>query len=108
MVICINQQCKNYKQELESETESCPLCGEKTGMRASKINQSFAIAAIITAIVGAVVAWVTWNTAGIIIGAVLAAAGIALGIMSKSKGAIAVSVFILLCIGAWLLMFGVI
>ena len=107
MIICINPACKNHRQELDAGTELCPICGVQTGIADSKTNKNLSTAAVIASIVGALMSWITWNTIGITIGIICAVAGIILGIMSKSKLAIAAPIIAILSIVGWLLMYGV-
>ena len=50
IIKCMNKDCNNYKQELENAPEVCPLCGRKTEIFISKVNNKLAAIVSIVAI----------------------------------------------------------
>ena len=95
MVKCMNQQCVNYKQQLEDHLETCPACGQKTEVSESKkIRKEVAGAAFIAAIVGLFLS-TRWGAAGIV-GPILGVLSVVASFFSRSKAVIIVTILALL------------
>ena len=104
MTTCLNPECDNYGYELRDDPEKCLLCGGKTGQFAFKIKKHLTKPAIIIAlssiVVFGVVSWLMCNAEvmgvpNMVIGfakLVISAVSIGLGISSKSKAAILITI----------------
>ena len=84
---CMNQDCNNYKQELNAGTEICSLCNTEISRFESKVNPKLKLVAICTAVLSLVLFMWAW---GIPFWAsfVIAPVSVILAFVSKSKAAI--------------------
>ena len=90
-VKCMNDKCNNYKQELNEGVEICSLCNEPVTVFESKVNDKMQMIAIIAAIVGPVVftfGFYPWFWAGL----AMSPASVVLGVISRSKAAVIISI----------------
>ena len=95
MIMCKNEKCDNFKQELDDHVEICPACGEKTEKLEIK-NEGIKKLAPIIAIVSIfsimltffLFDWIPNFYVSFSIGALLIIGCIVLAFISKSVGAI--------------------
>ena len=93
MITCTNQQCENYKKELDDNVELCPSCGMKTEKIKSKTNKNLSAIAILAAVIGAVLVLSMIQSFGVSpIGFVFSVAGVVLAFISRSKVAVIISI----------------
>ena len=91
IVKCMNDKCNNFNQELDAATETCSLCGEPVTKIETKVNPTLSMIAIIAAIAAPIIfmfGFWPWFWSGLAI----APAGVVVGILSKSKAAVIVSI----------------
>jgi hypothetical protein len=103
---CINPQCENYGYELKDNADECLLCGAPSGRLAFKIKNHLAAPAIIIAISSIVIYnlfnWFAFDIAGNVIDIiniiklVISIISISMGIASKSKRAVIISIMALI------------
>ena len=93
IVKCMNEQCNNYKQEMNEGVEECSLCKEPVTKIESYVNPKLARIAIAAAIISTIILmfnfwalWLDFVAAAVVVGVVVVA------IISKSKPAIIVTI----------------
>lgn len=114
IVKCMNDKCNNYKMELNEGVEICSLCNQPVTKIETKVNAKLAQKAIMLSIIGFIIifggGWAFYmliGPAAIIIelaGLLAIPVSIVLGIISRSKLAIILSV-VLLLVGIGIIVF---
>jgi len=94
MIKCMNQECSNYKQELEENIEICPVCGNKTERSETHLDGKRKFGPVVSIIsVGTILLTLFLFEhmnfyAALLIGAVIMAVCIIVAFISKMKSAI--------------------
>ena len=99
-VKCMNENCNNYKQELNEGVEVCSLCNTPVTKFETKEKGKLGLISIIAAILGPIL--VVWGFTMVMfyLGAVAAVGSVVMSIISKSKTSIIISILSLLTSGS--------